>query len=94
MRHGVEEESVLVTQCNLATSYQLVGRLEEALRMQRDVYLRTSKLYGEEHISTLRAANNCASSLMSSKRFEEAKLLTGKTTPVARRVLVSEKKIH
>ena len=45
------------------------------------------KLHGNEHEETLRAANNYAKSLISIKRFEEAKALLRKTVPVARRVL-------
>ena len=45
------------------------------------------KLDGEEHVSTVRAANNYASSLVGLQRFEEAKALMRKTVPVARRVL-------
>ena len=42
---------------------------------------------------TLRAANNYAMSLIDLKRFEEAKRLLRKMTPVARRVLGAENKI-
>ena len=45
------------------------------------------KLNGEEHERTLRVAYNYSSSLISLKRFEEAKSLVRKTLPVARRVL-------
>ena len=55
--------------------------------MARDVYSGRLKLNGEEHESTLRAANNYAKSLRALKRFEEAKSMLRKTMPVARRVL-------
>ena len=55
--------------------------------MRRDVYSGTLKLKGEEHLNTLIAANNYASSLHHMKRFEEARWLLRKTMPVARRVL-------
>jgi hypothetical protein len=45
------------------------------------------KLHGDEHSSTVRAANNYAWSLLRARRFEEAKALLLKTMPVARRVL-------
>ena len=45
------------------------------------------KLNGEEHEETFRAAYNYAYSLISLKRFEEARRLLRKTMPVARRVL-------
>ena len=55
--------------------------------MQRDVYLGRVTLHGEEHIETLGAAVNYADALTSLERFEEAKALSRKATPVARRVL-------
>ena len=45
------------------------------------------KLNGEEHESTLVAANNYAASLLDLQRFKEVKGLLRKTMPVARRVL-------
>ena len=54
--------------------------------MFHDVYSGRLKLYGEEHLSTLRAALNCAASLNEQERFEEAKVLLRKMKPVARRV--------
>ena len=41
----------------------------------------------KEHEDTLRAANNYASTLVTLRRFEEAKSVLRKTMPVARRVL-------
>jgi hypothetical protein len=56
---------------------------------------------GEEDVYTLRAANNLADVLLSLKRFEEARSLMRKATPVARRVFgqshdvtFTMKKIH
>ena len=72
---------------NLATAYARLGRIEDASRLQRDVYYGRLKLDGEEDERTLRAANNYASSLSMLRRFKEAKSLTRKTIPVARRVL-------
>jgi len=86
-RLGASEEHMLITQSNLADSYQMLGRLEEALRLKRDVYSGRLKLLGEEHEASLSAANNYASSLMRLGRFEEAKSIQRKTLPVARRVL-------
>ena len=75
------------TQSNLATSYAMIGRHEEALRIRRDVYSGRLKLNGEENLKTLLAANNYAASLKDLSRFEEAKSLMRKTIPVARQVL-------
>ena len=65
----------------------MLGRLEEALPLRRDVYSGWLKLLGEEHENTFLSANNFAASLLELKRFEEAKALMRKTVPVARRVL-------
>ena len=55
--------------------------------MERDVYSGSLKLYGEEHESTLRMANNYAATLKTLERFKEAKSLLRRQIPVARRVL-------
>ena len=86
-RLGASKESMLATQSNNANTYQLLGRLEDALRMQKDVYSGYLKLNGAEYGDTLVAAYNYALSLAELQRFEEAKTLLRKTMPVARRVL-------
>ena len=55
--------------------------------MKRDVYSGWSRLNGEEDEDTLRAVLNYADSLISLKRFKEAKSVLRKSMPVARRVL-------
>ena len=55
--------------------------------MLKDVYSGRQKVLGEEHKSTIIAANNYAHSLVRIECFEKAKLLLRKTIPVARRVL-------
>ena len=86
-RLGSPEESLLITQSNLASTYRALGRLDEALCIREDVYSKRLKLDGEEHEKTLRAASNYAIHLIELTRFEEAKSLLRKKMPVARRVL-------
>ena len=86
-RTGATEYNILVSQMNLASTYHSLGRFEEALQLERDVYHASLRLLGEEDEKTLRAAYNYANALVSLKRFEEAKALFCKTIPVARRVL-------
>ena len=86
-RLGASECNILVVQGNLASTYEALGRREEALCLRHDVYSETLKLEGEESDDALREANNYAASFMHAKRFEEAKSLLIKTMPVARRVL-------
>ena len=86
-RLGAPEEHLLFTQSNLAATYARLGRLEEAFRLNRDVYSGRLKLNGEEHAQTLIEASNYATSLFELERFEEAKSLWRKVMPVSRRVL-------
>ena len=86
-RLGASEDSMLIVQSCLAMAYGHLGRDEEALSMERDVYSGRLRINGEENFLTLMAANNYASSLHNLNRFEEAKALLRKTIPVARRVL-------
>ena len=86
-RVGASENDMLIARGNLASTYQLLGRLEEALPLRRDVYSGWLKLNGEGHRQTVRESNNYATTLSMLRRFKEAKSLTRKTIPVARRVL-------
>ena len=86
-RLGDSEDNILGVQGNLSNTYSRLGRLEEALQMDRDIYCGRLKLNGEEHVRTLIAANNYAASLLALLHFEEAKSLLSKATPVARRAL-------
>ena len=86
-RFGAPEEELLVVQGNIANTYQVLGRHEDALHLKRDVYSGCLKLNGEEDKATLAAALRCASTLSDLERFEEAKSLMRKNIPVARRVL-------
>ena len=86
-RLGASEEYILTAQTNLSNTHTKMGRLEQTLQMNRDIYRGRVKLNGEEDERTLRAALNCASSLVALDHHEEAKLLLRKTMPVARRVL-------
>merc|ERR1719359_872695 len=78
-RVGAPAHSILITQSNLAGTYRSLGRLDDCLRTQGDVYSIRLKLYGEEHEETLKAANNYANCLIDLKRFKEAKSLLRKT---------------
>ena len=78
---------MLILDGNIAITYESLGRLEEALRLRRDSYSGFLKLHGDEHGSTLRAAHNYVGSLVVLNRFDEAKSLSRKLIPVARRVL-------
>ena len=89
-RLGADEDSILITQGNLATIYRELGLHEKALRLRRDVYFGFLKLNGEDHRDTLIAANNYAMNLLDLRRFKEAKRVLRKVIPVALRVLGAE----
>jgi hypothetical protein len=86
-RLGAQEEDLFTAQTNLALTYSKLGRDEEALQIERDVYSGRLKLLGEEHSQTILAANNYANSLLGLKRHAEAKSVARKMIPVARRAL-------
>jgi len=86
-RLGVSQDNILAAQSNLANTYRMLGRFEEAVRMQRVAYYGLVRLYGEEHACALSEAGNYAGILLTQGRFDEAKSLSRKTVPVMRRVL-------
>ena len=86
-RLGKSEYDILATQGNIASTYDKLGRLEEALGMRQDVYSGFLKLEGEESFNTLREASNYAALLKRLNLFGETKSFLRKTIPVARRVL-------
>ena len=86
-RLGVSEDSILITQANLAITYEALGRSKAALRLKRDVYSGELKLYGAEDRQTLISAYNYAIALIELQRFDQAKSLLRQSVRVARRVL-------
>ena len=80
-RLGASENNILACQGKLANTYDLLGRHEEALRMERDVHAGWLRLYGEEDARTLSAGYNYAVTLIEEERFEEAKLLLRRAMP-------------
>ena len=55
-RLGAPEHHILSAQNNLANTYQMLGRVGEALLLRQDVYSRYLEIYGEEHKETLEGA--------------------------------------
>ena len=86
-RTGASAKNILASMSNIATTYEMLGRLEEALPIKTDVYSGFVKLYGKQHRSTLLCASNYALSLCKLGREEEGKSLIRKTMPLAQRVL-------
>lgn len=86
-RLGHSEDTILAVQNNLASSYEILGHMDEALRMKLDVYSGLLNLHGKENEKTLIAANNYSSTLLGLQRFEAVKSLLRRTIPMTRRVL-------
>jgi len=86
-RRDAPEKSLLGVKNNLSNTYAALGRHEQSLCLQQDVYSGCIMFFGEEYRDTLVAALNYASSLLDLQRSEEARALMRKTIPVAQRVL-------
>lgn len=75
-------------QGNLSNSYARLGRFEEAVRINREIYARNSELYGALHEDTLLSARNLASTLVDDlEQFDEAKAFLEGRMPVSIRAL-------
>ncbi len=86
-RFGKSEDDILRVQGNLATTYHLLGRYEEAISMRRDVYSGFLRLNGAENVKTLHEAYNIAQLFVSLGRLEEAKRYLRSMMHATRRVL-------
>ena len=99
-RLGQSEGALLVVKGNLATTYDGLGRLEEALPLRHEVFSEFVKRIGVEDERTLASAMNYACTLRDLDRrtdatgqphtwhrSQRAKFLLRKLIPVARRVL-------
>jgi hypothetical protein len=79
-RRGAPESTILTVKSNIASTYQMLGRPEEALKLKQSVYSGLRMLHGDQHKDTLKAASNCVSALVDLQRFEEARELLHTTT--------------
>ena len=86
-RVGDSEHNILAVQGDLANTYMIFGRLEEALQIRQDAHARSMKLYGRDHSCTVTEVSNLANVLNCLHRSEEAKSLLREAIPIARRVL-------
>ena len=71
-RLGASQDNILIMQSNLANTYSKIGRFEEALRMDREVYARFKLIFGNCHNCTLTAANNLVFQLLRQRKHAEA----------------------
>ena len=68
-RVGAPGDTMLAVQTRVGYSYNALGRHEEALPLQRDVYAGRVKLHGENHQETIWSAGYLANSLYRTRRF-------------------------
>ncbi len=79
-RIGAPQNDILLVKGNVANTYQLLERREDALTLRREVYSECVNLHGEEHFDTIREANNYASSLHNLRRLCRRTLFTRRPT--------------
>ena len=77
-RVGAPGDHMLAVQTRVGYSYNALGRHEEGLPLQRDVYSGRLKLHGENHQETIWSAGYLANSLYRTRRFDEGKALLRK----------------
>lgn len=82
-RVGGSELSILVTQGNLAMTYQALGRHKEALSMRRDVYSGWVKLQGPRDDRTILSAGNLSDLMVTNDLWDEAKQFLSEQIPLA-----------
>jgi tetratricopeptide (TPR) repeat protein len=75
---------------NLAISYAVAGRLDEALKLREEVLTLSRKVNGPEHVNTLGAMANLAASYANAGRREEALKLREDVLTLCRKVLGPE----
>ncbi len=84
-RLGASQDNILIMQSNLANTYSKIGRFEEALRMDREVYAGFKLIFGNCHNCTLTAANNLVFQLLRQRKHAEAVSILREPLSEARR---------
>ncbi|MBL7258431.1 tetratricopeptide repeat protein [Actinoplanes sp. LDG1-01] len=84
---GREHPDTLTSRHNLASAYQTVGRLGEAIEQQQSVLVDYVRLLGDEHPDTLAARNNLARAYRLAGRTAEAVDLHERVVIASRRGL-------
>ena len=79
---GEKHPHTLLSMNNLALSYRLLGRNNEALVLSETVYRLNQSIRGEEHLETLTSMNNLAGVYFSNGRAKEALALLEKLVKI------------
>ena len=88
--YGAEDPETLTALSNLAVTYGNLGRHEDALKMQEQVYALRRHVLGEEHPDTLGIMNNLAYTYGNLGRYKEALKMQEQIYELSRRVLGEE----
>ena len=94
LRLGMPARQLLVVRGNIANSYQMLRRYDEALRMRREVYSGTLRICGEDSYDALVDTLNLALALRKTGNKPEAKELLRARIPVAERSLGRENYVY
>ena len=89
-RLGESESTLLGVRTNIASSYQSLGRLKEALAMERDIYTKKVALSGKSSPFTLTAAICLANTLAKMHKYDEVCSFASERIPECQRVLGAE----
>ena len=84
------ERHILCIRIHIARCFSKLGRLDETIAIEREVYAREKVLLGPTDDDTLITANNLIYSLIRLKQYVEAKALAREVIPRCRRALGSE----
>ena len=79
--------SILVTQTSLALCLSDLGRRDEALVLEREIYARQVATLGRSHEDTLLTANNLCASLIDCGEFDESRTFARKNLSAANTAL-------
>ena len=89
-RLGRSKREMLSVRCNLARTYQLLGRRDEALVSLRAVYDDAVAAFGPDNELSLNSALNLSVDLIKAGKFREAQSILSKVIPIARQKLGAE----
>ena len=89
-RVGARESDMLRVKGNIASTYQSLGRLEEALSLEREIYARHVALEGVDSDMTMIALICLANTLSKLHRYEEVLGFAQDKIAVCQRVLGAE----
>ena len=89
-RYGSPEEDIQCCLINIARCYAKMGRLDDTIAIEREVYARQKVLLGTSAVNTLTTGLNLVFSLIELEHYVEAKALGRELIPRGRHALGPE----